>query len=174
MAALCTMRQMSTLVDECLESWNRQAKIVENLAGTIDEQRSAFVPAPGESSIAWHLSHIHEVRGYWLSALAPDFDPELTTLFDSGTYQWGKTLPLDEAKSALSKSATQIHDLMSQRLNGDCAPAGGYDHPLYFMQHMIWHEGWHVGAIMMALRQNGQETTDAWEESNIWGLWRTE
>lgn len=157
---------MSTLIDAVLESWTRQATIVANLANLIDDKSFDFVAAPGESSIGWHLTHIYQVRMYWLSDIAPEMiDPSL---------KWGEVFPLEKAKELLTKSAGQIHDVMKNKLENDESPVGGYDHPLYFLQHMIWHEGWHVGAIMMALRQNGQETPEEWEEPNIWGLWRTE
>jgi hypothetical protein len=39
---------------------------------------------------------------------------------------------------------------------------------------MVWHDGWHVGLIFLALRLNGQEPREEWEEPNVWGLWRTE
>ena len=157
---------MSTLTDALLESWTRQATIVSNLANLIDETSFNFVPAPNESSIGWHLSHISQVRTYWLSQVAPgSIDPSVN---------WGEVKNLSEAKEWLDRTAGQIADAMKELLNGDGAPSGGYDHPVYFLQHMIWHEGWHVGAIMMALRQNGQETPEEWEEPNIWGLWRTE
>lgn len=39
---------------------------------------------------------------------------------------------------------------------------------------MVWHEGWHIGAILLALRVNGFDVTDEWEEENLWGQWRTE
>ena len=43
-----------------------------------------------------------------------------------------------------------------------------------FLQHMVWHDGWHVGLIFLALRLNGQEPPEEWEEPNVWGQWRTE
>ena len=39
---------------------------------------------------------------------------------------------------------------------------------------MVWHDGWHVGLIFLALRLNGQEPPEEWEEPNVWGQWRTE
>jgi hypothetical protein len=39
---------------------------------------------------------------------------------------------------------------------------------------MIWHEGWHVGLIFLALRLAGEEPKQEWEEANVWGEWRIE
>jgi len=30
-----------------------------------------------------------------------------------------------------------------------------YDHPLLYLQHMIWHEGYHHGQIKLALKVMG-------------------
>lgn len=51
---------------------------------------------------------------------------------------------------------------------------GWYDNPVLFIQHMVWHEGWHIGLIFLALRLAGQEIPEEWEETKVWGEWRTE
>ncbi len=38
---------------------------------------------------------------------------------------------------------------------------------------MVWHEGWHAGIILLALRLNGREPAEQWEETNLWGIWRS-
>jgi len=35
-----------------------------------------------------------------------------------------------------------------------------YDHPILFLQHMIWHEGYHHGQIKLALKLMGHTLTD--------------
>jgi hypothetical protein len=76
-------------------------------------------------------------------------------------------------RQRLKESAASIRQAMAD-LIPDGKQAGPYDHPLFYLQHMIWHEGWHVGAIVHAFRANGQELPEEWEEPNIWGLWRVE
>jgi hypothetical protein len=39
---------------------------------------------------------------------------------------------------------------------------------------MVWHEGYHAGLILLALRNAGQEPTEEWDEYNIWALWRVD
>lgn len=67
---------------------------------------------------------------------------------------------------------------MRQGIESGGAPLEGenarYDNPVLLLQHMIWHDGWHVGLIFLALRLNGQEPPEEWEEPNVWGQWRTE
>ncbi|MEZ5162818.1 MAG: hypothetical protein R2688_03510 [Fimbriimonadaceae bacterium] len=33
--------------------------------------------------------------------------------------------------------------------------ASQYDHPIYFLQHMVWHDGYHFSSLMQCLRNGG-------------------
>ncbi len=46
-----------------------------------------------------------------------------------------------------------------------------YDHPLLFLQHMIWHEGYHHGQIKLALKVAGHPLDDEEIGPLTWGLW---
>lgn len=35
-----------------------------------------------------------------------------------------------------------------------------YDHPMFAIQHLIWHEGYHHGQIKLALKLNGISIDD--------------
>lgn len=48
------------------------------------------------------------------------------------------------------------------------------NHPVLLLQHMLWHEGYHVGQIKLALKAMGYVMSEAEEERAIWGLWRHE
>jgi hypothetical protein len=46
-----------------------------------------------------------------------------------------------------------------------------YDHPLLFLQHMIWHEGYHHGQIKLALKVAGLPVDDKQIGPRTWGVW---
>ena len=46
-----------------------------------------------------------------------------------------------------------------------------YDHPLLFLQHMIWHEGYHHGQIKLALKAAGQAFDDEVIGRITWDVW---
>ena len=46
-----------------------------------------------------------------------------------------------------------------------------YDHPILFLQHMVWHEGYHHGQIKLALKAGGRPITDNEAGSVTWGVW---
>jgi len=97
------------------------------------------------------------------------------TLGDTFVNGWEDHIyDLDLIREHLSASAAAIRAAVSDCLTEGTGPIGGYDHPILFLQHIIWHEGWHVGLISLGLRNASQEPTDVWEEENIWSEWRTE
>lgn len=155
-----------------LDTWDKQAKIVSSLAEAISKEMLGFQPAPGETTVAFHLCHICEVRWYWLNQVAKERAASLGDVFTQEGDSWVPISDLPSIREQLHLGATAIREEVAERLAGDLGPAGPYDSPVHFLQHMLWHEGWHVGLLILALRQNGHELSEEWEEANIWGLWR--
>lgn len=158
-----------------LDSWDRQCEIVKAVASLVTTENRHFRPADDGLRLDEQLAHIHGTRRFWLSQLAPN---EAAALPSSRQDDEGTPLEdLDALRACLGASAAAVRDLVELSLDQSGPLAGGaatYDHPVLFLQHMVWHEGWHVGQIMTALRVNGQEPTEEWEETHLWGGWRTE
>ena len=155
-----------------LESWTRQCRIVEAIASRVDESNRAVKPSPDGWPLDKHLAHVGLVRRYWLGQVSPTHAEGLADLFTDG---W--ETPIDDLpsiKAELTKGGLAIGDAMRELLSNGVQSVGGYDHPVLFLQHMVWHEGWHVGLLMLGLRLAGQEPTEEWEEANLWGEWRVE
>ncbi len=161
------------LTQALLDSWDRQTNIVNNLASLVNAENRKFLPSANGFPLDGQLAHIHEVRYWWLKDVAPDL---AETIGDS--YQSDNKTPLadlDQLRTVLRTSQEAVREAVARGLDkGVDQKYGSYDHPILFLQHMIWHEGWHVGLMMLALRLNGQEPQPEWEEANIWGQWRTE
>jgi uncharacterized damage-inducible protein DinB len=168
-----------------LESWDRQCTILHNLAGQVTETPNAPLREAKSSddgkTIREHLCHIHGCRHGWLGTVSPAHQ---ATLGEVG--QWAKhpddaeqwvftiTASWEEILHQLTLSAQAIRDAVAEAIAEGKTKVGPYDHPVFFLQHMLWHEGYHVGLIMLALRLAGAEPTEEWEEKNIWELWRVE
>lgn len=165
---------MSTIREAILESWQRQSTIFKNLTESIGPEQADLKIAEGEWPIEEHLRHVHSTRRYWLSKAAPEFNVGMEWLYSEENGEWKPYGSLDDIKVQLDKSAQQIALAMESGLKEPADPNPFYSHPIMFLQHMIWHEGWHTSSILTALRVNGFERTEEWEEPNIWGVWRTE
>jgi uncharacterized damage-inducible protein DinB len=172
-----TISTIST--DIFLESWDRQCQILSNLAGQVEEPLQSTKSSEDGKSIFEHLCHIHSCRHEWLGTVSPTHQARLGNVsywsqHPDNAEQWVLTITADweEVLKQLNLSSTAIRDAVAEAIAEGKTKVGPYDHPVFFLQHMLWHEGYHIGLIMLALRLAGAEPADEWEEKNIWGLWR--
>lgn len=155
-----------------LDSWDRQARIVRSVAGLVNENNKVAKPSPDGWPLWVHLAHIHKVRSFFLAQLDPGLAESLPETFSRG---WsGPIDDLELIKTALDESGIAVRQAVAQAFENGQAKVGWYDNPVLFLQHMIWHEGWHVGLIFLGLRLNGEEPAEEWEEANVWGQFRME
>ena len=160
------------LLEALLDSWDRQCRIVSAVSGRIDEGNKNFKPSEDGWPIYEHLAHIHLVRRYFLSQLDKEGADALDSSFRKA---WEDPIDnLEALRKMLDDSALAVRHALSNSLKDGVGKAGWYDNPVLYLQHMVWHEGWHIGLIYLALRLGGQEPPEEWDESNVWGEWRTE
>ena len=160
------------ITEALLDSWDRQCRIVKAVASRVDESNRDAKPSEDGWPLYQQLAHIHLVRRYWLSQVDPERGKAFASSFTDG---WTTPITdLDAIKKLLDESAKAIREAVAEGLKKGLAPVGGYDNLVLFLQHMVWHEGWHVGLLFLGLRVAGQEPDETWEEANVWGEWRTE
>ena len=164
------------VTEALLDSWDRQCLIVSAVAEKIDNSNRHFKPSEDGMSLDAQLAHMHSVRKFFLSQVAMEHAEGLATSYadKEGT----PIANLDAIKANLKASGFAVREAVRDGLNKGCGSMSSehvtYDNPVLLMQHMVWHDGWHVGLIFLALRLNGQEPGEDWEEPNVWGHWRTE
>lgn len=154
-----------------LESWRRQSLCLTNLMGRLNPKLLKAKSSKDGWTIAYHLCHIHECRVYWLSKASGVMHPELIDLYHQIGEVWYPSESLTEIREQLALSEQAIQKWVAENINNKSA-GGPYDHPILFLQHMVWHEGYHFALLTLALRTAGHEASEVWEEENIWGLWR--
>lgn len=160
------------LTEALVDSWDRQCRIVNSVAQRVTESNRDAKPSADGWPLFRQLAHIHLVRRYWLCQVDPERGNALPNTFTDG---WKTPISdLTEIKRCLQLSATAVREAVEVKLAQSPLAVGGYDHPVLFLQHMIWHEGWHVGLIMLGLRLAGEEPSEEWEEEHVWSEWRTE
>lgn len=159
-----------------LDSWDRQRRIVDAVATLVTEENRHARPSEDGWALDKQLAHIHNTRKFWLSHVAPERAAGL-----GKAYADAEGTPIDDLaaiKAYLVASGEAVGETVREALGKGLGPLKSenvtYDNPVLFLQHMVWHDGWHVGLIFLALRLNGQEPPEEWEEPNVWGQWRTE
>jgi uncharacterized damage-inducible protein DinB len=166
-----------TLLGAILDSFERGNTILLNLLHTLPEGGLEARAQAQSPTVAAHFAHMHSTRRYFLNDTAPEFasaTESLTTKVDDVQVA---ERDLERIAQQLTASARVICELVRDRVLSSQAIQGEhvtYDHPVLLLQHMLWHEGYHVGQIKLALKSIGFVMTEEQEESTIWGLWRTE
>ena len=159
------------MIDLLLDSWDRQARIIDSLASLVDEENRHVKSSEDGWALDMHLAHIHLVRKEWLFTAMPEYRDKLGEVYiqDGGARR--VIDDLGEIKAQLNTGAQIVREAAKLGLEKGGA-FGPYDNALLFIQHMVWHEGYHAALILLALRNVGQEPDEMWQEKQIWELWR--
>jgi uncharacterized damage-inducible protein DinB len=165
------------LLEAILNSYQRANTILLNLLRALPEGGLEARAQPQSPTVAVQFAHMQSTRRYFLNDTAPDLASAVESLL---TKNGDKQIPERDPQriaQQLTNSARVICELVKDRtLSGQ--PIKGehitYDHPILLLQHMLWHEGYHVGQIKLALKSIGFVMNEEQEESTIWKLWRTE
>jgi uncharacterized damage-inducible protein DinB len=155
-----------------LESWDRQVQMLGNLAGLVTEPLRTAKPSEDGMTLAEQLCHVHEVRYHWLGKTSPTHQALLGEVLRQVGDDWVPIDNLEEIRNQLSISAKAVRDAVSEAIHEGKIQLGPYDHPIFFLQHMLWHEGYHFALILLALRNAGAEPPEEWQEKHVWRLWR--
>jgi uncharacterized damage-inducible protein DinB len=157
------------MLEQWLNAWDRQAAAVNNIASLVDEDVRSAKPSADGWSLDFHLAHIHETRYYWLSTIGKERVEGLGDTFKQVGDEWVPIDDLDEIRNQLRLSEAAVRAVVAEASETTIGP---YDNAMIFMTHMVWHEGWHAGLIMLGLRLAGREPSEEWEDPNVWGKFR--
>lgn len=147
--------------------------IVNRLAAQIGEDVKQAKPSDDGWPIVFHLCHMHEVRQGWLNEVSKKHAEGLADVFFQKDGKWHCIEDLAEVRRHLAQSGKAVGDAVKELIESGAGKAGPYSHPIHFMNHMLWHDGWHYGLIALALRLSGRELDEEWEEDNAWAIWRS-
>ena len=160
-----TPQQDQSLLNAVLASWDRNNTILLNLLGALPKGALAARAMASSPSIAELFIHIHHVRLVFISEDAPEFARELRY------EEWMKERDPERIAQMLSDSAKAVRQAARSRIESAQQLDLHYDHPILFLQHMIWHEGYHHGQIKLTLKLTGCPITDREAGPLTWSVW---
>jgi uncharacterized damage-inducible protein DinB len=153
------------LLDALLDSWDRNNTILVNLLRAVPEGTMEANVTVGSPSIAAMFMHIHYVRLVFIAEDAPEFARELPK------GEWRAERDRDRIAQMLNESAQAVRDAVKGRLEAGRQMDLHYDHPILFLQHMVWHEGYHHGQMKLALKMAGRAMDDEEIGPLTWDVW---
>lgn len=154
-----------SLIQAVLDSWDRNNTILVNLLLAIPQDALGIRAMEGSPSVAEMFTHVHYVRLVFISEDAPEF-----AVVVPGK-EWTTEQNPRRIAQLLNESAQAVREVVQKKLQADGAMAIHYDHPILFLQHMIWHEGYHHGQIKIALKQAGHPISNDDAGPITWRVW---
>jgi uncharacterized damage-inducible protein DinB len=154
----------ASLLEVLLDSWDRNNRILVNLARALPPGGLETRALPDSPSVAQMFTHMHYVRLVFLSEDAPDFAVSLPPR------EWLADSSPEHIAAELNRSAALVRDAVASRIRSGQPMVLHYDHPALFLQHMIWHEGYHHGQIKLALKAAGHPFDDEQIGPLTWDL----
>ena len=153
------------LLEALLDSWDRNNTILLNLLRVLPEGGLEVKPMEGSPSIAQLFTHIHYVRLIFVLEDAPEFTKALPK------EEWLAEPDPDRIAEMLNESAKAVRDAVKSRVEAGRDMSLHYDHPILFLQHMLWHEGYHHGQIKLALKLAGRPIANEEAGPITWRVW---
>ena len=160
-----TSTQDQRLLEALLDSWDRNNAILLNLLRILPEGALEVRAMEGSPFIAELFHHIHYVRLVFLSEDAPEFARPLPEK------EWSAVRDPASMAQMLNDSAKAVRDAVKSKVEAGRQMHLHYDHPILFLQHMIWHEGYHHGQIKLALKLADRPITNKEAGPVTWRVW---
>ncbi len=154
-----------SLLAALLDSWDRNNTILVNLLRVIHEDGLEARPIESTKSVAEMFTHMHYVRLIFISEDAPEFAKTLPAK------EWLAERDPKRIEQMLNESALAVREAVKGRIEAGKQMELHYDHPILFLQHMIWHEGYHHGQIKLALKAAGRALSDEQAGPVTWDIW---
>jgi uncharacterized damage-inducible protein DinB len=153
------------LLNDLLDSWDRNNTILLNLLHALSEGGLEARAMEGSPSIAQLFTHIHYVRLVFVFEDAPEFARDMPK------EEWAAERDPGRIAQMLNDSAKAVRDAVKSRVEAGQEMNLHYDHPILFLQHMLWHEGYHHGQMKLALKLAGRPMSDEQAGPLTWGVW---
>lgn len=155
----------TTLLEALLDSWDRNNVILLNLLGAIPEGGLDARASSGSPTVGEMFAHIHYVRLVFVLEDAPDFAKKMPEK------EWDAEWNLAQMQEMLRESSAAVRAAVRKKVEAGEEMKEHYDHPILFLQHMIWHEGYHHGQIKLALKLAGHPIPDDMAGPLTWDIW---
>jgi uncharacterized damage-inducible protein DinB len=155
----------NSLLEIVLDSWDRNNRILVNLLRALPEGGLAARATSGSPTVAEMFTHMHFVRLIFLSEDVPDCAILLPER------EWVREGSSDRIAEELERSAGAVRGAVESCIRSGREMNLHYDHPLLYLQHMTWHEGYHHGQIKLALKVTGCPFDDENIGPLTWDIW---
>ncbi len=149
-----------------MECWERNHRVLMNLVGVLPPGGLDARAATDSPSVSQMLMHLHHERMVSLTEEAPEFAGQVPE------QEWASESDPQRIQELLGESAQRVRDAVRSRIESGNLTDLNYDHPLLFLQLMMFHDAYHHGQIKLALKLSGCALDDDLAGPSTWDVWR--
>ncbi len=153
------------LLEMVLDSWDRNNRILVNLLRAVPAEALEARAAEGSPTVAEMFTHMNYVRLVFLSEDVPEMAPPMPPK------EWQHEKDPERIAEAVEASSKAVRQAVENRIRSGKEMKVHYDNPLLYLEHMIWHEGYHHGQIKLALKINGHALENKAIGPLTWRVW---
>lgn len=153
------------LLAAVFDSWDGNNRILVNLLRSVPPEYFEARVMPSSPSIIKMFTHMLYVRLIFVFEDAPEYASPRPAR------DWLSETDPERIAEGLNSSARIVLEAVEDHLRSGQPMQLHYDHPLFLLQHMIWHEGYHHGQIKLALKVSGHPLDDEQIGPLTWGVW---
>lgn len=157
------------LLEALLDSWDRNNTILVNLLRVLPPGALEVRATQSGPSVAQMFTHMHYCRLILISEDAPELAPRLFK--ELPAEEWAPEADPNRIAVMLNDSGKAVREVAKAKIESGGEMKVHYDHPILFLQHLIWHEGYHHGQIKLALKLAGHPIDDNLAGPVTWHVW---
>jgi uncharacterized damage-inducible protein DinB len=162
---------MLSPLDAILETWNRNTTVIINILNNLPEAGIDASDTGGQWTVAHHLADMQSTNVEFLRECAPEFSAGLNVSYRPDASSPLGYIPerdLNTIIAGFQSSADAVARAIRHHVETQTPFNAVYEHPIFFLQHMIWHQAYHVGQIMWALKQSDMRFSNDLAFEMIW------
>ena len=157
--------------DAICETWQRNTRVILNILHALPEGGVDAKDTNGMWTVAHHLADMQSAGVEWLKQSSPQFVEGLEVLYTEDSSDPNGFIPERDMPTIIAgfeRSSQALERAVRHHLETGEPFGDVYEHPIFFLQHMLWHQAYHTGQIMWALKQSGMRFSDDQAFEMIW------
>ncbi len=159
------MTMSQSMLALALDSWERNQTILVNLLHNVPREALGLRPLDDSPSVGGLFAHMAATRIHFVQRNAPEVACSMPD-FDQVDLR-----DREELLALLEASSTAVRAALQSRIAAERPMEVDYGDPMLFVQHLVWHEGYHHGVIKFLLKFTGRPLKDEQFGPLSWDLW---
>lgn len=163
--------QNQGVLEALLDAWNRNNTIMTGFLRALPEGGLDARATQDSPTIAELFAHVRFIRICTVYENDAEFARSHPDTALSDDVEWLAEPDPERALQMLSDSAKAVREAVKNSVEAGQTVTGRYPNPILLLQHLLWHEAYHLGQMKLALKVVGIPMSDEQAGPITWGVW---